>query len=137
MEAIDIMHYLWNGEWPANRAPRVIEATIEEMGRYNNITLLPGKEYRAKLDYNDPDNDKVTVAAEIMAESTDLGDGGDHEEKPPVIETSTEYQEDGTILFTTPVLPGPYRLFMYANDGKGSTGTANIPFMVTPESGSE
>lgn len=137
MEAIDIMHYLWNDEWPANRAPRIIEATIEGMGRYSNITLMPGKEYKAKLDYSDPDNDNVTVVAEIMAESTDLGEGGDHEQKPPVIDVATEYPEDGTIQFTTPSDPGPYRLFLYAVDGRGSAGTVNIPFMVTQNGGTE
>ena len=35
-----------------------------------------------------------------------------------------------TLNVTVPTTAGQYRLFVYALDGKGHAGTANIPFRV-------
>lgn len=131
MEPIDVMHYFWNNRWPENRAPRIIKAEIEGMDRYSNIKLSPGQEYQARISFEDTDNDDIIVQAEIMPESTELGDGGDHEGRPESITDGIQSNDEGFINFKTPEISGPYRLFLYVKDQNNHSGTVNIPFLVT------
>jgi len=131
MEAIDVMHYLWNNEWPDNQATKIISASIEGKDRHSNIRLSPGQEYSASVIHDDPDKDEVNVLVEIMPESTELGDGGDHEPRPESITNGIIISNEGRIGFTSPDKPGAYRLFIYVNDNYSHSGTVNIPFLVT------
>ena len=63
-----------------------------------------------------------------MAESTDLGLGGDFE-SPPETLLSFENDQD-EIGFESPRTPGAYRLFVYVTDEGNRSATANIPFLV-------
>lgn len=130
MEAIDVMQYFWTGEWPENRAPAIINAEINGLGRYDGVTLSPGTENTAYVEYNDPDNDSIIIECEIMKEATQLGDGGDFEPRPPSVETDIKSTPDGKITFTAPEEKGPYRLFIYVRDNNNHAGTVNIPFKV-------
>ncbi|MDX2415817.1 MAG: glycoside hydrolase family 2 TIM barrel-domain containing protein [Bacteroidales bacterium] len=133
MEPIDVMHYFWNNSWPENRSPRIIKAEIEGMDRYSNIKLSPGQQYQARINFDDPDNEDVIVVAEIMSESTELGDGGDHEGRPESITEGIQTNNDGFINFIAPDITGPYRLFIYVKDQNNHSGTVNIPFLVTEQ----
>lgn len=130
MEAISAMHYLWNNEWPVQRTPEIISAELDGKGRFDNIKLRPEKEYSVKIESADPDGDSLKLRMEILVESTDLKDGGDHESRPDRIAASISDLNDGTLSITSPKNPGAYRLFLYVLDDHNHAATVNIPFFV-------
>jgi hypothetical protein len=129
-EAIDMMYHLWNGEWPDNRTPRIINATLDGKERYDNIKLKKGAEYMASVNVADPDNDPLEIRWEILKESTDLLDGGDLEDRPDALFSGNGEYKDGTLNITIPSETGAYRLFLYVLDGHNNAGTVNLPFLV-------
>jgi hypothetical protein len=88
-----------------------------------------GKPCTASLKISDFENDPINYTWEILPESVDLGDGGDHEERPKSVDIDIVNQKDGELTFKAPAT-GMYRLFVYADDAQGHAATANIPFMV-------
>ncbi|MEJ2584848.1 MAG: glycoside hydrolase family 2 TIM barrel-domain containing protein [Robiginitalea sp.] len=128
-ESVDVMHYIWNGEWPENRTPQIEEYTLNGKTAYQNVTLEEGKEYTAQVVIHDFEEDPIAYRWEVLPESTDLQDGGDYEERPEAVPGLFVSEEDGEVTLKAPA-PGPYRLFVYASDGHGHSATANIPFLV-------
>ena len=128
-ESVDVMHYIWNGEWPENRTPQIKEYTLNGKTAYQNVTLQTGKEYPAEVVIHDFEDDPISYRWEVLPESTDLQDGGDYEERPQAVEGLFVSKEGGKLTLKAPA-PGPYRLFIYAGDGHGHAATANIPFLV-------
>lgn len=129
-ESVDVMHYIWNGEWPKNRTPAIVSFELDGKTAYDNIHIKPGKSYTAEIVVNDPEQDSIDYTWEIMPESTDLKHGGDHEEKPPVLTGLFEDSNTKSLTFRTPEKRGAYRLFVYATDGNNHAAAANIPFFV-------
>lgn len=128
-ESVDVMHYIWNGQWPENRTPAITSYTLDGKTAYDAIHLKSTEQYSASVDIMDYENDEITYTWEILPESTDLQDGGDYEERPQAVEGLILSQEEGTVTFSAPK-KGPHRLFVYATDGHDHSATANIPFMV-------
>jgi len=128
-ESVDVMHYIWDNEWPENRTPQITLFTIEGKTAYENVVLENNNEYKAALEILDHENDSITFNWEILPESTDLQDGGDLESRPKKVEIIIVNQIDGELTFKAPP-SGEYRLFVYADDGNGHAATANIPFLV-------
>jgi len=131
---VDVMHYLWNGQWPGNRSPRVDGAWLDAKSAPQNIRLKPGQSYSAKLSAHDDDQDPLTYAWEILEESRDLKDGGDAESRPQSLPDLIANPAKAEITLIAPTKPGAYRLFGYAFDGKGSAAHVNIPFYVDASS---
>lgn len=129
---VDALHYLWKGEWPANRSPRLEGAYLDGKTAYQNIRLKPGEDYTAKVAVTDDDHDPITYKWNVMEESTDLGNGGDPESRPQILPELIEEANRSEIQLKAPAKPGAYRLFVYAYDGKGHAAHANIPFYVNP-----
>jgi hypothetical protein len=127
---VDVMHYLWNGNWPANRSPRLEGAWLDGKTATQNVRLQPGQSCRAKVAAADPDQDALSFKWEIMAESTSKNVGGDRESKPAVLRGLIADPSHGEISLQAPSQPGAYRLFAYVFDGKGHAAHANIPFFV-------
>lgn len=128
--SVDVMHYLWNNAWPANRSPRLEGAWLDAKTAYQNAHLKPGKTYAAKVQTRDEDNDPLTYSWEIMEESTDLKTGGDSESKPKTLTGLIDDPKKSQIDLKAPSRPGAYRLFVYVFDGHGHAAHANIPFFV-------
>src|SRR4029077_2088547 len=63
-ETVDVMHYLWTGQWPSNRNPHLEGAWLDGKNAYQNIRLQPGKAYAAKLVVRDENNDPLTYSWE-------------------------------------------------------------------------
>ncbi|MEL7424403.1 MAG: glycoside hydrolase family 2 TIM barrel-domain containing protein [Bacteroidota bacterium] len=130
-EAVDAMHYIWNGTWPENRSPRLEEMLLDGKGPYDNIMLQPDATYTSTTTVSDPEGDQLTYSWEIMPESTDLGDGGDLESVPePVAGLFSGESNSAAVEFKTPATEGAYRIFVSVADGNNHVAHANIPFYV-------
>jgi hypothetical protein len=128
--AVDTMHYIWNGAWPANRSPRLEGASLDGKTSSQNARLKPGQRYPIKVQASDPDQDHLSYRWEILAESTDLKMGGDVESKPKALPGLLEDPTKADTTLKAPTPPGAYRLFVYIFDGHGHAAHANIPFYV-------
>ena len=129
-EAIDVMHHVWKGSWPDNRAPQVKTLQLDSKTSAKDVRLKAGKAYKASVKAQDPDGDQLLYQWEIMHESKATQEGGDREEVPLAISGLIEHPDQEQVVITAPAESGAYRLFVYVRDGKGSAGHANIPFFV-------
>ncbi|MEY8021424.1 glycoside hydrolase family 2 TIM barrel-domain containing protein [Muriicola sp. SD30] len=128
-ESVDVMHYIWNGEWPENRTPQIDSFILNGKTAYENVTLTTDKQYVATIVSTDPENDAISYKWEVLPESTDLGEGGDYEERPKAVQGLFMVEKENTVLMKAPK-KGAYRLFVYATDGNNHSAAANIPFLV-------
>lgn len=124
------MHYLWTGDWPPNRSPQIYDVVLEGKTRYDNIRLRPAEEVELRFRTQDFDRDSLQVTAELLRESTDLGEGGDYESRPETMKSLILSQNLDQIIFRTPAGSGAYRIFVYIKDGQNHAATANVPFYV-------
>ncbi|MCP9751457.1 glycoside hydrolase family 2 TIM barrel-domain containing protein [Ferruginibacter sp. HRS2-29] len=128
-EVIDVMQYLWNGEWPKLRAPHIDGITINGKQATDFIYLKPGKNFPVSAPSSDPNKLPLTLRWELLPESTDLKNGGDWESRPKAIPGAVVKEGKKTIL-KTPQKTGAYRLFVYITNGKNKVATANVPFYI-------
>lgn len=129
-ESMDVMQYLWTGEWPENRVPQLMKFSLDNRTSYDNVVLEAGKSYDALAIVEDEDDDILRFRWEIIPEVPEnmQSDGGDFEQRQSTVyKLETEASE---INFNAPEKPGEYRLFVYAFDGHNNAATANIPFLI-------
>jgi len=128
-ESVDVMHYAWNGRWPANRSPRVQSLLLDGKGARQSVTLDAGQAYPVTFDVVDPDGDPLRYRWEVKPESDATQVGGDFE---PEIGSIEGWLSDPDAAATSILVPEPgrYRLFAYAFDDHGHAAHANIPFRV-------
>ena len=43
-ESVDVMHYIWNEEWPQNRTPQIKSFTLNNKTAYESVITESGKE---------------------------------------------------------------------------------------------
>lgn len=48
-ESIDVMHYIWNKEWPENRSPFLLDFQLDGKTSHDNIHLNAGQKYRKSV----------------------------------------------------------------------------------------
>ncbi len=127
LPSVDAMANAWSGEWPANRAPKLVSLdTPVGLKR-----VKPGIRSFAEVDVMDREGDPLRYEWVIRAESTDRRLGGDAEAAPPSFPKAIERgQGTSRIEFTTPERPGAYRVFVTAYDGQGGAAAHNVPFFV-------
>ena len=129
-ETVDVMHYVWNGEWPENRSPRLEQALLDGKEAHEGIYLRPGQSYAALVSSVDPDGDALRYEWEVRRESTMQSTGGDDEAVPEHMENVLDRMDVPDVMLTAPAEEGAYRLFVYVYDGQGHAAHANIPFYV-------
>ena len=129
-EAVDVMHHAWTGDWPQNRSPRLEELYLDNRIAEDSIELKPAGRYVARAIAADPDGDPLTWRWVLRRESDATQVGGDPEEVPELIRGRLVAAADGSAILSAPEQPGAYRLFVYAYDGNGNAGHANVPFLV-------
>ena len=129
-ETMDALQAAWTGEYPENRAPRVRSLLLHGKNAHQNVTLLPGERYIARLSASDPDGDELRYQWALRAESQATAEGGDFEEAIEEIDGHIENTTLRHIVMRAPETPGAYRLFVEVYDGKGHAGYANVPFRV-------
>nr|WP_299341318.1 glycoside hydrolase family 2 TIM barrel-domain containing protein [Allomuricauda sp.] len=130
-ESVDAMHFAWNGIWPKNRSPRLQDLTLAGKRASDNVQLTGDGHYLAEVKAIDPDKDELIYHWEIMRESQSTKTGGDAEYVPESLKGLFLETKDGSATFKVPSSPGPYRLFVYVEDGHSHVAHANIPFWVS------
>lgn len=129
-EAVDVMHYIWNGSWPDNRSPELRSMLLDGKTAHQNVTLHAGEPYVASADVFDHDDDPLTYRWEVKPESDAKQVGGDFEEAIRTLDRLIGSRAAAQTQMTAPPESGAYRLFVYAYDGNGHAAHANIPFYV-------
>jgi hypothetical protein len=103
---------------------------LNGLSAYDNIKLEKNKAYNAEVFIHNFENDTLTCYWEILYESTDLGVGGDHENKPENLDGLIQDHNSFSIEMRAPAEEGAFRLFVYVSDANNKVATANIPFYV-------
>ncbi len=130
-EAINVMEYLWTGEWPENIAPRIKDITIKgKGGRFDDVMLERSTQYTLKLEVEHSEMESLNVRAEIMPEPDELSLGGDFEPRPTSIKGLIISANTSEVVFKAPAEKGGYRILVYVPDEHNQAATANIPFFV-------
>jgi hypothetical protein len=131
-EAVEVMQYMWTGEWPENRAPRIESLTINGKKAEDDVALAANSINPAKVEATDPDNDNLRIEWTLLPVPEEFGAyAGQGETKPQPVEGFIQNRENRTLRFQTPENTGKnYRLFVYVYDDKGNIAVANIPFYV-------
>jgi len=130
MESADVMQYLWTGRWPTNRVPQIFDVRLEGKTRYDNIRFKAGQQAILTFRSSDFENDQLIIDAELLHESTHLGQGGDFESRPESVANAILEKNPGKVIFNTPDQSGAFRIFIYISDRHNHAATANIPFYV-------
>lgn len=129
-ETVDVMHYVWNGDWPENRSPRVESLTLDGKIARQSVVLAAGQTYEASFNVVDSDNDALQYRWDVKPESNATQTGGDFEEAIANLEGLVAEPAAAATSITVS-RPGQYRLLAYAYDDHGHAAHANIPFLVT------
>lgn len=130
-EVMDALHYLWSGRWPTNKAPHIYSLQLAGKKAGQNVLVKAGGTYPVLAVVTDPDQDNLSYRWELLAEPTQVGEGGDYEARPrPVANALSGLANQGQASLRAPEKAGAYRLFVYASDGHNNVATANIPFYV-------
>jgi hypothetical protein len=128
-EAVDVMHHIWRGSWPENRAPQISHIILDQQDAFDDVYLHAGKTYTASVNVVDSEGDDIRYLWKIRSESSSDNVGGDHEYVPAIVDGVINIQ-DAVIELIAPEKSGAYRLFVYAFDGNENAAHANIPFYV-------
>jgi hypothetical protein len=131
-ETVDVMQYVWTGQWPAFRSPQLKSCSLAGKTAQQNVHLLPGQNYAATVSAQSPAGDPLTYSWEIMEESSAQSIGGDLEKQPSRLPGLVQDAAANTQL-RAPTKPGAYRLFVYVIDRHQKAAYANIPFYVDDE----
>jgi hypothetical protein len=118
-EAVDVMHYVWNGAWPENRSPQIENLFLDSRTSDGDVVLERGGRYEARVLANDSDGDSLTYRWVVMRESDASQVGGDREQIPDEISGLIEAADNGGAGIVAPEQAGAYRLFVYVYDGQG------------------
>jgi hypothetical protein len=129
-ESVDVMQYVWTGNWPANRSPQMRSFTLNSKTAYDNVYLAGGEVFAAEVMVEDPEGDTLNYLWEIIPEVPEhqQSDGGDFEQRQETV--FKKQTAEGKLMAEAPAQPGDYRLFIYAFDGHNNAAYANIPFYV-------
>jgi hypothetical protein len=131
-EVLDVMHFLWSGKWPENKAPHIYSLQLDNQNAVDNIYLQPNKEYSVLAVATDPENESLTYRWEILPEPKEFSVGGDREDRPQPVPDRISSSGEGLATMKAPEKEGPYRVFVYVTDDQNKVATANVPFFVKP-----
>lgn len=133
-EVIEVMQYMWTGEWPDNRSPQIKSLKIEGQTAKDDINLEALKTFSATIEVEDPNSDELQIIWELIPENKEFGAyAGQGETKPaPVNNAIQNTTNNGNqVVFQVPNAKGDiFRMFVYVYDGHNNVAVANIPFHV-------
>ena len=131
-QTVEVMQYMWTGEWPDNLAPRIESITIDGRKATDDVVLSAGSTATARVECYDPDGDELSFEWELLPEPESFAPyAGQGETKPEPVEGFLMSAPDNEIQFEVPAGESRnYRLFVYVYDDNGNVANANIPFHV-------
>ena len=129
-EAVDVMHYCWNGEWPNSRAPSIRDISLENIGWRKDHIIEPSRQATVKIEYFKYNNKKVNIEYVLYPEAFSNKIGGDIQKSPDPIPFEIVRQTENELIFISPKKKGAYRLFAFVKNDKGQSSVANIPFLI-------
>lgn len=128
--AVHELKLLWSGRGFEEQCPKIVSYTFNGKQVSESVKLRKGEKVKVGLVLDKEPDSQGSIRWELMPESTFTGTGGDAEQKPEAIETKLSKVANSVYNFRAPFAKGPYRLFVYVQNGKGSIATANFPFLV-------
>ena len=130
-EVFDVMSYLWGGEFPAERTPRLIQLKMNDHNPEENLSVEPESGIGADFILTRGDLNRCGISWEVFQESSDKRTGGDAEIVPEKVAMDFKQTDVRTsVQFAAPADPGAYRLYLYVDGPGGGVVTANFPFRV-------
>ena len=123
---VDAMARVWTGVNPTNQSP-VISALHAD---FRERSASPNSIHHVTVKVSDTDDDKLNFEWQVVAESTDIKQGGDLEKVPPQIPDCILEGDTHEATIRLPAKPGAYRVFVYVRDGNGNGSSTNFPFQV-------
>lgn len=134
-EMVDMMQYLWTGEWPENKAPHILDIYVNEEMAGDSMIIHPNSMHTAEVIAYDEEGDSLRYEWEILPE-VELEDGAvDRLKRPEPVKDVIIAVDGARVQWKAPEEDGEYRLFATVYDGNNSIGTANVPFMVKGQAG--
>ncbi|MBK8094527.1 MAG: PKD domain-containing protein [Verrucomicrobiaceae bacterium] len=121
----DVMHELWKGTPPKNRAPDLTMLTSSAAKK----EIGAGSEFQAEATATDPDGDPLTYHWTVTRESTGRDANGKERVTPPLPECVVKTAGSGATL-RAPSKPGDYRVHLRLTDDHQHAATANFPIQV-------
>jgi len=131
-EPLDELYVAWRESDPPNRAPSILELTLDHKTGNQSIYLKSKEIYTATMDYSEPESNKVKVEWFVYPESTNQSAGGDFEGALEPEIGVLKKKSNTSVEVIAPKEEGAYRLFVYVRDKTNRTAYANIPFYVLP-----
>lgn len=125
---VDVMTEAWSGKKPPNMAPDLNGVAVNGRTNVRQFSAAAGDTMTIEVAASDTNNDTLTYAYEVLAEATQLGNGGSFEARPKAIKDAVKTGEKPNTAVVTVPAKGNYRFYLYVFDGKGKVATMNIPF---------
>jgi hypothetical protein len=129
-EAVDVMQYCWKGEWPAKRAPSIMQIKLNGDNWKKNHFFSKNEEVSLEYVFNRNNNDSLIFDYQLYPETFSNKGGGDFQESPDEIPIEIIKQSENSLTFKVPNKKGFYRIFVFVRNETNQTSVANIPFKV-------
>jgi hypothetical protein len=124
------MQYCWKGEWPAKRAPSIMQIKLNGENWKKNHIFSKNEEVSLEYVFNRNNNDSLIFDYQLYPETFSNKGGGDFQESPDEIPIEIIKQSENSLNFKVPNKKGFYRIFVFVRNETNQTSVANIPFKV-------
>lgn len=135
LEMVDELTKAWTGEYPDNRAPSILNSTLNGFAAKGNVIIKNKETNKYTHEIYDFENDELTVEYLIRPDNTTEGliDDGKHSLPylPNII--SDETLTSCKLSFNENHNGKSFRLFVFLRDSKNRIATENRPFKVELE----
>jgi len=121
----DLMHELWKGTPPPERAPDIATLTSDAAKK----EIAAGSEFTAEARASDLDGDALSWHWTVTAEKAGRDAHGKERITAPMAECVMKSEGDHA-TFRAPKKPGEYRVHLRVTDSRQRAATANFPFKV-------
>jgi hypothetical protein len=129
-EAVQVVRYIWTGKKTTEKAPALKYMLLDGKGAKDNIIFKPNITVNSKVYLENADTIGLTFKWKIFAEDWFKPNRTFNEKQPKEIKDLIMGHSGSELNFKVPDKEGPYRIFVYVYNKKGSFATSNTPFYV-------